>query len=125
MLVIPVKYVLHGAETISSVYGNTGRDAAVVFTTVALLFAAVAVLPYPKNIRYILNYKPNVSYAEYELIGKKIEVLIPNRFHKAHVGHRANFEKKPENRPKDFHEVLMALRPIRIWKEPKDPQSSK
>jgi hypothetical protein len=27
----------------------------------------VKVLPYPKNIRYILNYKPNVSYAEYEL----------------------------------------------------------
>lgn len=34
-------------------------------------------------------------------------------------------EKKPENRPKDFHEVLMALRPIRIWKEPKDPATTK
>lgn len=27
----------------------------------------IKVLPYPNNIRYVLNYKPNVSYAEYEL----------------------------------------------------------
>jgi serine/threonine protein kinase len=27
-------------------------------------------------------------------------------------------EKKPENRPKDFHEVLIALRSLQIWKSP-------
>lgn len=32
-------------------------------------------------------------------------------------------EKKPENRPKDFHEVLIALRSLQIWKSP--PQATK
>jgi PAS domain S-box-containing protein len=38
------------------------------------------------------------GYAPGELIGQKLEVLIPQRFHKAHVAHRQEFEKKPETR---------------------------
>lgn len=34
-----------------------------------------------------------------ELLGKKIEILIPERFHKHHVGDRERYTKKPERRP--------------------------
>ncbi len=34
-----------------------------------------------------------------ELIGKKIEVLIPQRFHKQHSGYRENYTTHPQNRP--------------------------
>jgi PAS domain S-box-containing protein len=50
------------------------------------------------------------GYTNSELIGKKIEVLIPQRFQKAHVGHRAGFEKKPENRSMGTGLDLFALR---------------
>lgn len=36
---------------------------------------------------------------EEELIGKKVEVLIPMRFHKHHVGDRKDYTKHPESRP--------------------------
>lgn len=38
------------------------------------------------------------GYTNSELIGKPIEVLIPTRYQQAHVGHRKQFEKKPESR---------------------------
>lgn len=50
------------------------------------------------------------GYANSELIGKKIEVLIPQRFQKTHVGHRAGFEKKPANRSMGRGLDLFALR---------------
>lgn len=50
------------------------------------------------------------GYSNHELIGKNIEFLIPQRFHKAHVGHRAGFEKKPENRSMGSGLDLFALR---------------
>jgi PAS domain S-box-containing protein len=34
-----------------------------------------------------------------ELVGKKIEVLIPGRFHHHHVGYRDNYIAHPQNRP--------------------------
>ena len=34
-----------------------------------------------------------------ELIGKEVEILIPARFHKHHVGDRQRYTKKPERRP--------------------------
>ena len=34
-----------------------------------------------------------------ELIGKKIEVLIPSRFHQHHTGYRENYTHHPQNRP--------------------------
>lgn len=38
------------------------------------------------------------GYTKSELIGKPIEVLIPQRFQRGHVSHRQQFEKKPESR---------------------------
>jgi PAS domain S-box-containing protein len=40
----------------------------------------------------IFNYTPK------ELIGKTIEILIPNRFRPKHEGHRNNFHAHPQNR---------------------------
>jgi PAS domain S-box-containing protein len=39
------------------------------------------------------------QYEEPELLGKKIEVLIPNRFHHKHHSHRDNFIQHPNSRP--------------------------
>ena len=39
------------------------------------------------------------GYVAEELIGKKIEVLIPSRFHHNHTHHRQNYAAKPQNRP--------------------------
>jgi PAS domain S-box-containing protein len=50
------------------------------------------------------------GYENGELIGKQIEVLIPQRFHKAHVAHRSGFEKKPEARTMGIGLELFAIR---------------
>ena len=39
------------------------------------------------------------GYTGKELIGKKIEVLIPARFHKKHIQHREKYSKKNQSRP--------------------------
>lgn len=41
----------------------------------------------------------NFGYTETELIGKPVEVLIPERFRNAHVGHRNTFLADPHSRP--------------------------
>jgi protein-histidine pros-kinase len=38
------------------------------------------------------------GYARKELIGKKVEILIPERHHTSHDGHRADFAKSPRVR---------------------------
>jgi hypothetical protein len=48
--VIAVKYELVGNEKISSVPGRTGTPVLLVDTTVALVFATVALAPTPRNI---------------------------------------------------------------------------
>jgi PAS domain S-box-containing protein len=46
---------------------------------------------------YLLN---QFGYSEpSELIGKKIEVLIPSRFHRHHTGYRENYTAHPQARP--------------------------
>ena len=40
------------------------------------------------------------GYDEEELTGKKIEQLIPQRFHKKHVGHRQAYLQNPQARPR-------------------------
>jgi len=51
----------------------------------------------------IINANPFLlslfGYEENELNGKKIEVLIPVRFHSNHQHHRENYNKNPKNRP--------------------------
>src|SRR5262245_24721125 len=39
------------------------------------------------------------GYARAELVGKPIEVLVPERFRVAHGGHRAAFAHAPKSRP--------------------------
>lgn len=39
------------------------------------------------------------GYAPGELIGRKVEVLIPSRYAERHVRHRENFSHKPHSRP--------------------------
>jgi PAS domain S-box-containing protein len=51
----------------------------------------------------IINANPYLlslfAYEETDIIGKKIEVLIPGRFHHHHVDHRDGFSKNPKSRP--------------------------
>ena len=37
------------------------------------------------------------GYTKSELIGKKIELLVPHRFHDVHINHRQKFSEHPEN----------------------------
>ena len=50
------------------------------------------------------------GYSENELIGKKIETLIPARFHKEHVHHRQGYSEKPLNRPMGLGMDLFAIK---------------
>jgi PAS domain S-box-containing protein len=43
-----------------------------------------------------------------ELLGKKIEILIPKRFEKGHIKHRENFSKKPHSRSMGANMQLFA-----------------
>ena len=45
-----------------------------------------------------------------ELVGKKMEVLIPRRFHPAHVGDRDGYIAKPERRPMGMGMDLFAAK---------------
>jgi PAS domain S-box-containing protein len=39
------------------------------------------------------------GYKQEEVLGEKIEILIPERFHNQHVEHRAYYNRKPHRRP--------------------------
>src|SRR5689334_8300662 len=50
------------------------------------------------------------GYVGDELIGQQVELLIPGRFHKKHVGHREKYVKHPQDRPMGVGLDLFALR---------------
>lgn len=50
------------------------------------------------------------GYEKSELIGKKVEVLIPNRYHKNHTSHRDYFFSNPKVRPMGAGLELKGLR---------------
>jgi PAS domain S-box-containing protein len=50
------------------------------------------------------------GYEEGEIIGEKIELLIPKRFREKHVGHRDKFSADPHSRPMGLGMELSALR---------------
>ena len=50
------------------------------------------------------------GYSSEELLGKKIEVLIPNRFHERHHGHHENFHQNPKSRPMGLGMVLFGIK---------------
>lgn len=39
------------------------------------------------------------GYEEKQLLGQKIEMLIPMRFHNKHIGYREKYTERPQNRP--------------------------
>ena len=47
---------------------------------------------------------------EDDLIGQSIEVLIPKKYHKSHVGQRNQYLEDPENRPMGIGKVLNGLK---------------
>ncbi|CAL1518882.1 PAS domain-containing sensor histidine kinase [Chitinophaga sp. MM2321] len=50
------------------------------------------------------------GYKREELLGKKIEILIPQRVHHQHVGHRARYNANPQSRPMGIGLDLFAVR---------------
>ena len=50
------------------------------------------------------------GYTRKELLGKKIEMLIPTRFQKQHVRNRENYSKTPQTRPMGVGMDLFALK---------------
>lgn len=50
------------------------------------------------------------GYTREEILGKKIENLIPMRYHAQHVEHREKYIEKPQNRPMGLGMDLYALR---------------
>ena len=50
------------------------------------------------------------GYTENELIGNKIETLIPSRFHNRHIHHREKYSENPKNRPMGAEMGLFALK---------------
>ena len=50
------------------------------------------------------------GYTEKELIGKKIETLIPSRFHNKHIHHREKYSETLQNRPMGVGMELFALK---------------
>ncbi|WP_295125075.1 PAS domain-containing sensor histidine kinase [uncultured Chitinophaga sp.] len=50
------------------------------------------------------------GYKKYELLGKKVEVLIPQRVHARHEKHRERFNEAPQNRPMGRGLDLFAVR---------------
>lgn len=50
------------------------------------------------------------GYPERELIGKKIEILIPKKLYDKHIYHRKTYLQNPHSRPMGFGMDLLALR---------------
>lgn len=50
------------------------------------------------------------GYTGQELVGKKVELLIPSRLRQDHVHHRQKFHQKPQNRPVGVGLCLFALK---------------
>ncbi len=50
------------------------------------------------------------GYRREELLGKKVEQLLPRRFHEKHIGHRNRYNRHPQNRPMGIGMDLYAVR---------------
>ena len=74
----------------------------------------------------IINVNPFAlklfGYERNELINKKIELLIPSRFHSKHITHRQEYIQHPRNRPMGVGMDLFAIKKkwyrVPGWSEP-------
>ncbi len=85
--------------------GKQGFDAIFHFATEGILVTnekSEIVLSNP-SLNKLFGYESN------ELIGQKIEVLIPKRFAVNHISHRDNFQKNPHSRAMGVDMVLYGL----------------
>ncbi|MBI2271100.1 MAG: PAS domain S-box protein, partial [Bacteroidetes bacterium] len=73
---------------------NGSLDALFEFATEGILITNQAA----EIIRINPSAERLFGYSKGELLGKKIEVLIPNRFSESHVKHRTDFNEKPKAR---------------------------
>ncbi|EPR66420.1 PAS domain S-box protein [Cyclobacterium qasimii] len=72
---------------------------------------AMVIVDKEGKIKLINTQTGNIfGYSREELIGQKVEVLLPNRFHKAHPGHRNSFFSNPKMRPMGAGLELLGLR---------------
>jgi diguanylate cyclase (GGDEF)-like protein/PAS domain S-box-containing protein len=74
--------------------------------------ASEAIILVDKNGRIVdtnLRAEKCFGFTRTEIIGKKIEQLIPHRFRKAHDAHRRQFNSSPELRPMGENSGLLAL----------------
>lgn len=70
----------------------------------------VVVVDSTGTIRYTNAHSTDVvGWAPAELVGKQIEVLIPDRLHTAHRNHRSNYADAPRSRPMGSGLLLTAL----------------
>ncbi|HEY3063583.1 MAG TPA: PAS domain S-box protein [Chloroflexota bacterium] len=69
------------------------------------------------------------GYARTDLLGKPVEVLLPERFRGRHVGHRSGYQNNPHTRPMGIGLELFGLRrggtefPVEISLSPTDSSS--
>src|SRR5262249_5035495 len=54
------------------------------------------------------------GYRRDELLGRPIELLVPERFRRAHVGHRTRYFAQPRSRPMGINIELSGLRKDRV-----------
>jgi PAS domain S-box-containing protein len=65
-------------------------------------YASIGIILVDSNLQIMLvnKFAENLfGYQQNEIFGKKIEVLIPMRYHEAHKHHHAGYFKNPQNRP--------------------------
>ena len=77
-------------------------------------YASIGILVTNEQGEIVLVNDFLLAQFEYEnaidLIGKKVEVLIPSRFHTNHIKHRNNYADQAKRRPMGLGMDLFALR---------------
>lgn len=84
----------HNLSYLHAMENRVSLDALFEFATEGILITNKAA----EIIRINPSAERLFGYSKGELLGKKIEVLIPNRFSESHIKHRTDFNEKPKAR---------------------------
>jgi PAS domain S-box-containing protein len=93
--------------------GQTGDIRTVSYLTTIIDSVPTAVVVVDKEGKIVLvntQTERLFGYTRAELIGREIDLLVPDRFRHAHPGHRAGFVHHPKARPMGAGRDLYALR---------------